>query len=61
MWVSGVLCWSLAVLVLLLVLPRCGQAALAQAKQDAADNGWSVVQDVSWPGYDTVPRRIFEV
>lgn len=35
------------------------EASLEAARRAADDNGWAIVQDVSWGGYETVPRRIF--
>jgi diaminopropionate ammonia-lyase len=34
--------------------------ATARAATDAAANGWILVQDSAWPGYEEIPRRIME-
>jgi diaminopropionate ammonia-lyase len=32
--------------------------ALSQMAQDVKNNGWVVVADTAWPGYETVPHHI---
>jgi len=32
--------------------------AVSCAANDAAKNGWQVVSDTSWPGYEKIPRYI---
>jgi diaminopropionate ammonia-lyase len=32
--------------------------AVRQAAGDAAQHGWTVISDTSWPGYEEIPRRI---
>jgi diaminopropionate ammonia-lyase len=34
--------------------------AVAQAAEDAVRNGWSLVQDTAWDGYETVPTHIMQ-
>jgi diaminopropionate ammonia-lyase len=34
------------------------EAAVEQAAEDALREGWTVVSDTSWPGYETIPRWI---
>lgn len=33
---------------------------VAQAAEDAMRNGWSLIQDTAWSGYETVPTRIMQ-
>ena len=33
-------------------------ASVALARQEAAENGWFVVSDTSWPGYSRPPRNV---
>lgn len=33
-------------------------AAVRQAAAEAADHGWTVVSDISWPGYEEIPHWI---
>jgi diaminopropionate ammonia-lyase len=33
---------------------------VAQAAEDAKKNGWLLVQDTAWSGYESVPRRIMQ-
>mmetsp|Transcript_22419 Transcript_22419/g.43028 ORF Transcript_22419/g.43028 Transcript_22419/m.43028 type:complete len:440 (-) Transcript_22419:67-1386(-) len=39
-------------------VPGLYEDSLSAAKQDAARNGWTLVQDVSWEGYNSIPARI---
>ena len=32
--------------------------SVRQCVEESQANGWHVVQDVSWPGYEAIPRRI---
>jgi diaminopropionate ammonia-lyase len=34
--------------------------SVAEAARVAAEKGWTVVSDTSWPGYEEVPRRVIE-
>lgn len=34
--------------------------AVRAAAQAAADNGWVVVSDTSWPGYETIPKDVMQ-
>ena len=34
--------------------------AVRKAKADAEKNGWVLVQDTSWPGYEEIPRLIMQ-
>ncbi len=34
--------------------------AVRAAAQAADDNGWVVVSDTSWPGYDTIPKDVMQ-
>ncbi|WKY46870.1 diaminopropionate ammonia-lyase [Eubacteriaceae bacterium ES3] len=34
--------------------------AVRLASQNANDNGWVMVQDTSWPGYETIPTHIIQ-
>ena len=36
------------------------EAALAAAKHMSEREGWTLVQDVSWDGYMTIPQQIWE-
>lgn len=36
------------------------EAAMAAAAQAAADNGWTLVSDSSWPGYTELPHLLME-
>ena len=47
-------------------LPRAHQhtlgtyeASVEECKQRAAAEGWQIVQDVTWDGYEEIPKRIF--
>ena len=31
---------------------------LAACKKDAEENGWQIVSDTSWEGYEDVPRKV---
>lgn len=33
---------------------------VALARDEAAKNGWTLVQDTSWPGYEEIPLRIMQ-
>lgn len=35
-------------------------ASVRACAADAAEHGWEVVQDTSWPGYEAVPARIYQ-
>ena len=35
-------------------------ASVAMARDDAAKNGWTLVQDTSWPGYEKIPSWIMQ-
>ena len=32
--------------------------ALAACRRDAEENGWQIVSDTSWEGYEDVPRQV---
>ena len=32
--------------------------AVRQAAEDSAENGWQIISDTSWPGYEQIPRWI---
>ena len=34
--------------------------AVAQAAEDAMRNGWSLIQDTAWSGYESVPKHIMQ-
>lgn len=34
--------------------------AVRQAGKDAAKNGWQVISDTSWPGYEDIPRWVMQ-
>ena len=34
--------------------------SVAACREDSSANGWHLVQDVSWEGYEEIPRRIYE-
>lgn len=34
--------------------------AVAEAARAAAENGWSLVSDTSWPGYEDTPRHVMQ-
>lgn len=34
--------------------------SVAEASRVAAENGWLVVSDTSWPGYERIPRRVMQ-
>ncbi|MBR1559277.1 MAG: diaminopropionate ammonia-lyase [Clostridia bacterium] len=34
--------------------------AVRYARRQAEENGWTLVQDTSWPGYTDIPRRIMQ-
>ena len=34
--------------------------AVRQCERDARDNGWQVVSDTSWPGYEDIPRAVMQ-
>ena len=38
----------------------CYDDAVRYADRMARENGWTLVQDTSWPGYEDVPRRIMQ-
>jgi diaminopropionate ammonia-lyase len=33
-------------------------AAVAECRRRAETNGWTIISDTSWPGYETVPRDV---
>ncbi|WIM11521.1 diaminopropionate ammonia-lyase [Enhydrobacter sp.] len=32
--------------------------AVAECRRQAGQNGWTIISDTSWPGYETVPRDV---
>ncbi len=36
------------------------EASMSAAEREAADNGWTLLSDSSWPGYTEMPRRVME-
>ncbi|MCA9896951.1 MAG: diaminopropionate ammonia-lyase [Ardenticatenaceae bacterium] len=34
--------------------------AVRQCERDARDNGWQVISDTSWPGYEDIPRWVMQ-
>jgi len=34
--------------------------AVLKAATDSVDNGWLLIQDTAWPGYEDIPRRIMQ-
>jgi len=34
------------------------EAAVAACREQAGRNGWTIVSDTSWPGYETVPKAV---
>ncbi len=34
------------------------EAAVAECKAQAAVNGWTIISDTSWEGYDSIPRSV---
>lgn len=34
--------------------------AVRQCERDARDNGWQVISDTSWPGYENIPRWVMQ-
>jgi diaminopropionate ammonia-lyase len=36
------------------------EAAVAECRARAAKEGWTIVSDTSWPGYDDIPARVMQ-
>lgn len=44
----------------LIRVPGAYDAAVKAALEAAEANGWALVSDTSWPGYETIPRRVMQ-
>ncbi len=42
------------------VVPGTYDDAVRQVYQDAQENGWQVISDTSWPGYEDIPRWVMQ-
>lgn len=41
-------------------VPGTYDDAVARAQRDARENGWTLLQDTAWPGYEEVPRLVMQ-
>jgi len=42
------------------IIPGTYDDAVEQLSHDAAENGWQIISDTSWPGYDVIPAWIMQ-